>query len=255
MRWALTEWEKWEILSAMSGEIGFLGESSIKKRDNFGRGFLVMEQIENVLPFPFSGGKGGDAGRLSKQDGTFSALLSTDMSGFHIAPAVFAFNFVKVRGQRPHSARLDWLDHRRQEPDSFLTLKIIKTISKWVSKWLDSSGLCLGPPLYLGEGHPWALDGHHAHRLAELQVQNEDLPRIQQQHVVPLRRQVRQLEAVVQRHRLGTAGSNRDEALLVSWLKQIYFLFFCWQLKFSSWILPLVLNSAHSGAGFKLSRG
>lgn len=91
----------------MAGEIGFLGESSIKKRDNFGRGFLVMEQIENVLPFPFSGGKGGDAGRLSKQDGTFSALLSTDMSGFHIAPAVFAFNFVKVQGQRPLSARLD----------------------------------------------------------------------------------------------------------------------------------------------------
>lgn len=69
-------------------------------------------------------------------------------------------------------------------------------------------------PLYLGEGHPRTLDGHHAHRLAELQVQDEDLPRIQQQHVVPLRRQVRQLEAVVQRHRLGSAGSNRDEALL-----------------------------------------
>lgn len=85
----------------MAGEIGFLGESSIKKRDNFGRGFLVMEQIENVLPFPFSGGKGGDAGRLSEPDGTFSALLSIDMSGFHIAPAVFAFNFVKVRRQRP----------------------------------------------------------------------------------------------------------------------------------------------------------
>lgn len=103
MRWALTEWEKWEILSAMAEEIGFLGESSIKKRDNFGRGFVVMEQIENVLPFPFSGGKGGDAGRPSERDRTFSALLSTDMSGFHIAPAVFAFNFVKRLRQKPLS--------------------------------------------------------------------------------------------------------------------------------------------------------
>lgn len=87
----------------MAEEIGFLGESSIKKRDNFGRGFVVMEQIQNVLPFPFSGGKGGDAGRLSERDQTFSALLSTDMSGFHITPSVFPFNFVKVRRQRPLS--------------------------------------------------------------------------------------------------------------------------------------------------------
>lgn len=28
---------------------------------------------------------------------------------------------------------------------------------------------------HLNEGHPRALDGHHAHRLAELQVQDEDL--------------------------------------------------------------------------------
>lgn len=67
--------------------------------------------------------------------------------------------------------------------------------------------------LYLGEGHPWALDGHHAHRLAQLQVQDEDLSGIQQQHVVPLRRQVGQLETVVQRHRLSTRSTA--ESLLI----------------------------------------
>lgn len=71
--------------------------------------------------------------------------------------------------------------------------------------------------LYLGEGHPWALDGHHAHRLAQLQVQDEDLSGIQQQHVVPLRRQVGQLETVVQRHRLGTRSTA--EILLILLIK------------------------------------
>lgn len=70
---------------------------------------------------------------------------------------------------------------------------------------------------YLGEGHPRALDGHHAHRLAQLQVQDEDLSGIQQQHVVPLRRQVGQLETVVQRHRLGTGSAA--ESLLILLIK------------------------------------
>lgn len=58
---------------------------------------------------------------------------------------------------------------------------------------------------HLKEGHPGALDGHHPHRLAELQVQDEDLSGVEQQHVVPLRRQVGQLQAVVERHRLRSA--------------------------------------------------
>lgn len=62
---------------------------------------------------------------------------------------------------------------------------------------------------HLNEGHPGALDGHHAHRLAELQVQNEDLSGIKQQHVVPLGWQVGQLETVVQRHRLRAEGAAR----------------------------------------------
>lgn len=63
---------------------------------------------------------------------------------------------------------------------------------------------CFGRAAHLNEGHPGALDGHHAHRLAELQVQDEDLSGVKQQHVVPLGRQVGQLQAVVQRHRLGS---------------------------------------------------
>lgn len=57
---------------------------------------------------------------------------------------------------------------------------------------------------HLHEWHPRALNGHHAHCLAELQVQDEDLSGIEQQHVVPLGRQVGQLQTVVQRHHLCT---------------------------------------------------
>lgn len=62
-----------------------------------------MEQIENVLPFPFSRGNGGDAVSLCERDrtATFSSLLSTEVSWFIIALAVFAFNFVKVQRERP----------------------------------------------------------------------------------------------------------------------------------------------------------
>lgn len=57
---------------------------------------------------------------------------------------------------------------------------------------------------HLNEGYPGALNGHHTHRLAELQVQDEDLSGIKQQHVVPFGWQVGQLQAVVQCHRLCT---------------------------------------------------
>lgn len=62
---------------------------------------------------------------------------------------------------------------------------------------------------HLDEGHPGALDGHHTHRLAELQVQDEDLSGIKQQHVVPLGWQVGQLQTVVQRHCLCATGPQR----------------------------------------------
>lgn len=61
----------------------------------------------------------------------------------------------------------------------------------------------------MNEGHPGALDGHHAHCLAELQVQDEDLSGIKQQHVVPLGWQVGQLETVIQRHRLRTNSATK----------------------------------------------
>lgn len=61
---------------------------------------------------------------------------------------------------------------------------------------------------HLNEGHPGALDGNHAHRLAEFQIQDEDLSWIKQQHVVSLGWQVGQLEAVIQRHRLRTNGAE-----------------------------------------------
>ena len=64
---------------------------------------------------------------------------------------------------------------------------------------------------HLNEGHPGALDGHHPHGLAELQVQDEDLSGVEQQHVVPLGRQVGQLQTVVQRHRLRTAAPQEEE--------------------------------------------
>lgn len=63
---------------------------------------------------------------------------------------------------------------------------------------------------HLDEGHSGALDGHHAHRLAELQVQDEDLSGIKQQHVVPLGWQVGQLQTVVQRHCLSATGQQRE---------------------------------------------
>lgn len=64
-------------------------------------------------------------------------------------------------------------------------------------------------PPHLDEGHPRALDGYDTHSLAELQVQDEDLSGIKQQHVVPLGWQVGQLQTVVQRHRLCTTVPQR----------------------------------------------
>lgn len=64
---------------------------------------------------------------------------------------------------------------------------------------------------HLNEGHPGALDGYNTHCLAELQVQDEDLSGIKQQHMVPLGWQVGQLQTVVQRHRLRTVlPQSRD---------------------------------------------
>lgn len=49
-------------------------------------------------------------GRLSERDRTSAALLSTDMSGFHIALAVFAFNFAEVRRQKASPLdSTDWI--------------------------------------------------------------------------------------------------------------------------------------------------
>lgn len=60
-----------------------------------------MEQIQNALPFPFSEGYSGEAGRLNERDrtATFSSLISTDMSWFLILLA--AYNFVKAHQESP----------------------------------------------------------------------------------------------------------------------------------------------------------
>lgn len=151
----------------MAGGIGLVEESSIKKRQILESPSSNAIKVETAHRVHLRGGKDGDVRSVLDRDSTatlsFISPRTTKMS-----VQTFCKLPLHVTSKCTAGTYLQPIRKRAESSQNSCNLQINHLIS-------TQNLLYIYAVPHLNEGHPGALDSHHTHRLAELQVQDEDL--------------------------------------------------------------------------------